>query len=80
MPSDKKLYRSINNKMIGGVAAGVGAYAGVDPIIIRFFFFTLLIAGGLAIPVYGLLWYLLPVDPAQVAVIEEPGATHTSFR
>ena len=33
--SDKKLYRSRNNKMICGVCGGIGEYFGVDATLIR---------------------------------------------
>ncbi len=63
MASHKKLVRATDKKMIGGVAAGIAEYSGVDPIIIRFFFFTLVIAAGLGFIVYGLLWAIVPEKP-----------------
>jgi len=48
-----KLYRSEKNRVIGGVAAGMAEYFGVDPIIIRLIFLALLFAG------FGLLLYII---------------------
>ena len=35
---NKQLYRSRNNRMIGGVCAGLGEFLGIDPTIVRLFF------------------------------------------
>ena len=48
----KKLYRDMDNAMIAGVAAGIAAYFGVDPIIIRLLFVLTLFAGGTGIIIY----------------------------
>jgi phage shock protein C len=41
----KRLYRSRDNRMLCGVAAGVGDYLGVDPTIVRFAWVILLVFG-----------------------------------
>ena len=35
---NKKLYRSRENRMIGGVCAGLGEFFGIDPTIVRLIF------------------------------------------
>ena len=35
---NKQLYRSRENRMIGGVCAGLGEFFGIDPTIVRLFF------------------------------------------
>jgi len=50
LPVDRKLYRSLRNKKIGGICGGVGEYLGVDPVVVR------IITIVLAIP----FWYFIP--------------------
>ena len=56
-----KLYRDPANRQIGGVAAGIAAWFGIDPVWVRLIFaaFTLFYAVGII--VYGVLWLILPV-------------------
>ncbi len=35
MSTEKRLYRSRDNRMIGGVCAGLGEYIGIDPTLVR---------------------------------------------
>lgn len=56
----KKLHRDEENKMIGGVCAGIANVSGLDVTVIRLLWvFTLLYAGFGLIP-YVILWILLP--------------------
>lgn len=55
----KKLYRSSTDKMIAGVCAGLGAYFGVDPTIVRIIFVVLGLAGGPGVLLYLILWVLV---------------------
>jgi phage shock protein PspC (stress-responsive transcriptional regulator) len=56
-----KLYRDPDNRQIGGVAAGIAAWFGIDPVWVRLIFaaFTLFYAVGII--VYVVLWLILPV-------------------
>jgi phage shock protein PspC (stress-responsive transcriptional regulator) len=56
-----KLYRDPDNRQIGGVAAGIAAWFGIDPVWVRLIFaaFTLFYAVGIV--VYVVLWLILPV-------------------
>jgi len=56
-----KLYRDPDNRQIGGVAAGIAAWFGIDPVWVRLMFaaFTLFYAVGII--VYVVLWFILPV-------------------
>lgn len=59
--SSKKLYRDIDNNILGGVAAGLGHYFGVDSLWIRLALVLIVIAGvGFPIFLYFLLWILIP--------------------
>jgi phage shock protein C len=68
------LYRSRTNRMLGGVCGGLGAYLGVDPVIIRFIFLLLLLFGhGLGFLLYILLWLILPTEGARVSQSDDMG-------
>ncbi len=57
----KRLYRDPDNAVFGGVCGGLGAYFGIDPVLIRILFVVLLIAGyGVWGLVYIILWIAIP--------------------
>lgn len=56
----KKMFRDSENKVIGGVGAGVAAFFGADITLIRLLFVILSVFGGLGILVYIILWIALP--------------------
>ena len=47
-----KLYRSVSNRMVGGVSGGLGAYLNIDPIFIRLLFVLIFFGTGLLYPVF----------------------------
>ena len=53
------LNRSLNEKVIGGVAGGIAAHLDIQPVVVRIIF---VIAGlsGPGILIYLILWLLLP--------------------
>ncbi len=59
-PESSGLYRSETNKVLAGVAGGLGEYFNVDPNIIRIVFILLAIFGGSGIIVYIVLWLIIP--------------------
>lgn len=62
MTSYRKIYRSADDRVIAGVAAGIGEYLGVDPVFVRLAFVALTFAGGFGVVTYGLCWLLIPED------------------
>ena len=58
----KKLYRSVKDKMVGGVLAGIGEYFAVDPNIIRLAFVVLLLITGIipGIIAYIVFYFIMP--------------------
>lgn len=60
IPASKRLMRNGDDKIIAGVASGLAAYFGADPIIFRLIFVILLLAGGSIIPIYLVLWIIMP--------------------
>jgi phage shock protein C len=66
-----KLYRNPNDQMIAGVCGGLGAYLGIDAVLVRLFFVLLTIGGGSGVLIYFLLWILIPYpEQGQVASAE----------
>jgi phage shock protein PspC (stress-responsive transcriptional regulator) len=57
-----RLYRSNSNKMLGGVCGGLGNYFHIDPTYIRLFFVILTVAGGFGVPLYLILWVVIPPE------------------
>lgn len=66
MEQSKKLYRSKTNRVIAGVAGGLGEYFSIDPVIFRVLFVALAFAGG-----SGLLLYII----GMLVIPEASGAT-----
>lgn len=58
--SPKRLERSETNKVIAGVAGGIGEYFEIDPTIIRLIFILLTIFGGSGILIYIIFWLIMP--------------------
>jgi len=60
--SFKKLYRSESNRVLAGVAGGLGEYFGIDPTLIRLLFVLLTVFGGGGVLIYIILWILIPCE------------------
>src|SRR5215210_1079306 len=64
-PGPRKLTRSSSDKVLGGVAGGLGRYFDIDPIIFRIGFVVLTLAGGAGFLAYVAAWGLVPADTAS---------------
>ncbi|PID58683.1 MAG: hypothetical protein CR986_07400 [Ignavibacteriae bacterium] len=60
---EKKLYRSREQKVIGGVAGGLANYLDIDPVILRIIFILITIFEGFGILVYIILWIAIKEEP-----------------
>ncbi|MEW2431441.1 PspC domain-containing protein [Micromonospora sp. NPDC047644] len=61
----KQLRRPTTDRMVAGVASGVGRYFAVDPTLVRVIFaVTGLLTGGLALFAYPIMWFLMPEEPS----------------
>jgi phage shock protein PspC (stress-responsive transcriptional regulator) len=70
MSNEKRLYRSRDNRMIGGICAGLGEYIGIDPTVVRLLFVLGTIFGlGSLVLVYLILMIIVPEE-----AIESPAA------
>jgi phage shock protein PspC (stress-responsive transcriptional regulator) len=57
----KRMYRNPEETVVGGVASGVSAYFGIEePLWIRIAFVLFIVGGGFGIPLYVILWAVLP--------------------
>jgi phage shock protein PspC (stress-responsive transcriptional regulator) len=66
----RRLTRSTQRKVIGGVAGGLGEYTGIDPVLFRVLFAVLTLFGGSGILLYGACWLFLPADDQPVSPVE----------
>lgn len=58
--NEKRLVRSTNDRMVAGVAAGLGEYMNIDPTIVRLLFVLLTLAGGGGVLIYVIMWLIMP--------------------
>lgn len=65
-PNFSGLHRSESNKVIAGVAGGLGEYFNIDPTIIRIIFILLTIFGGSGLIIYVVLWLIVPTKSQTV--------------
>ncbi|MDD5738895.1 MAG: PspC domain-containing protein [Candidatus Pacebacteria bacterium] len=63
----KKLHRSKNDRVIAGVAGGLGEYFSVDPVLFRILFIFLILWGGAGILFYLILIFIIPREDGQSA-------------
>ncbi len=59
----RRLYRSGNDRVLGGVCGGIGEYLGVDPVIIRMLWILGSLAWGSGIILYIIAWLIIPRNP-----------------
>lgn len=86
-PEFRRLYRSEKDKVIAGVAGGLGEYFNIDPTIIRILFVLITLFGGSGIIIYIVLWIILPSESSPSSVnsdsiksnIEDIKSTTQSF-
>ena len=67
--SNRQLYRSRDDRMIGGICAGLGEFFGIDPTIMRLIFvFGVIFFGfpGALVLIYIAMLLVVPEAPMQV--------------
>jgi phage shock protein PspC (stress-responsive transcriptional regulator) len=72
-PGYHRMYRDPDNRVIGGVCSGMGAYWNIDPVIVRIIFIALALAGGIGVMVYLILYIVLPEAKTTAQKIEMKG-------
>jgi phage shock protein PspC (stress-responsive transcriptional regulator) len=58
--SETRLTRSNNDRVIAGVCGGLAAYLDIDSVLVRLAFVILLFASGIGLPIYVILWIVMP--------------------
>ncbi len=74
----KKFYRDSDNKYIGGVCSGLGAYFDVDIMLIRIIFIIALFAGTAGFWAYIILWAVAPIAKTSAQKCELRGLPVTA--
>ncbi len=64
------LRRRTNDRVIGGVAGGLGDYFNIDPLLVRIGFVGLIIFGGAGLVLYLIGWLLLPAEGRDASILE----------
>ena len=69
----RRIYRSRHERMVGGVAGGLGAYLGIDSTLVRILFvFLTLAGGGIGLLAYLILWIVVPKAPLdEVSAVDD---------
>ena len=62
-----RLERSRSDRVIGGVAAGIGHHLGIEPLAVRIAFVVLTAAFGFGLVVYLLAWLLAPLEAVDAS-------------
>lgn len=57
-----RIRRSTTDKVVAGVAGGIGRYLGIDPIILRIAFVLLALSGGSGVLLYIIGWIAIPEE------------------
>jgi phage shock protein PspC (stress-responsive transcriptional regulator) len=69
----RRFYRDPDSRIIGGVCAGIAAYFSWNPLIFRFLFAVLILAGGFGLALYLVLWIVLPEATTTAQKLEMRG-------
>ena len=72
----RKLYRSRKERMLAGVAGGLGEYFGIDPTLVRLMWVVAGLFGGpLALVAYVIFMIVVPDAPLEsTAVVDVPAS------
>lgn len=73
LKSTKKLFRDPENGTFAGVCSGLSSYFGIDVIWIRIIFLLLFFAGGFIIPMYFILWIIVPAAKTNAERLQMQG-------
>jgi phage shock protein PspC (stress-responsive transcriptional regulator) len=75
---DTRLYRSRDDRMLGGVAGGLADYLAIDPSLVRIGWVLLFLAGGVGLLLYIIMWIVVPEEgdltPEEFAASSAAGA------
>lgn len=75
-----RVRRSTSDKVIAGVAGGLGRYLGIDPVILRIAFVLLALSGGSGVLLYVIAWIAMPEQQPSDVLGPVPGGTNVAGR
>lgn len=79
----RRLYRSTEHKIIGGVCGGMGEHFDIDPTWLRIAFVILTITKGIGLLLYLICWVIIPKqspeDAAEAATASPAKSTRSGF-
>ena len=67
----KRLYRIREGRVVAGVCAGIAAYFGIDPTLVRLLFALFTIFGGAGVLLYLVAWIVIPEEDSDGSSIAE---------
>jgi phage shock protein C len=65
------LRRPVGGRILGGVAAGLARYFGLDVTHVRIILVALSFLGGAAVPLYLAAWVMIPAESSGIAIADE---------
>ncbi|MET9219303.1 MULTISPECIES: PspC domain-containing protein [unclassified Streptomyces] len=68
----RKLYRSSEGRMVGGVARGLAGHFGLPVLWVRGLFVLLACFNGIGVLLYAVFWFFVPLGVGGVAMAKEP--------
>ena len=77
MKFNKRLYRDPDNRVLGGVCGGLGAYFNADPVLFRFLFLIIFLVFGSGLIIYLILWLITPEAVTMAQKMEMRGQKFT---
>ena len=76
--ANKRLFRDVDGRVLGGVCGGIAAYLNMDPVIVRIVFALFIFFGlGITIPIYIILWIVVPAALTTAQRLEMRGENVT---
>jgi phage shock protein PspC (stress-responsive transcriptional regulator) len=74
---DRRFFRNPDDYMLGGVCGGIAAYMGWDSTLVRLLLFLLMFLYGVTIPVYLILWLIVPMAKTATERLQMRGKSIT---
>ena len=59
----KRLFRSKNDRVLGGVCGGLGNFFTLDPVLVRVLWAVSFFVGGVGLLAYIIAWIIIPEEP-----------------
>lgn len=78
-PPVRKLYRSAEGRVLGGVARGIAGHLGLPVVWVRIAFVALVAAEGMGVILYAAFWFVVPLGVGGVE-LKDPAVGHGKWR